>query len=110
MKKTILGIVLAFSIAGAYESTTFKRADENRNDRSYNNDRERENKDQVRVDGYVTYIRDWRDYSTIEIKQRDGRTIKAKVEAGRFMENDIVYGTCVNYKGGEYERCSLSRR
>lgn len=111
MKKTLIVIGLITSLLmGASESVTFKRADDNRNDRSNYNNNDDRNRDQVKVDGYITYIRDWRDYSVIEIKQRNGGVIKGKVELNRYMINDIVNGTCVNYKGGEYERCSLYRR
>lgn len=67
--------------------------------------------DQIRINGYVTNVNKWRDYTIIEIKQRDGQYIKAKVgNNDGFSENDIVSGTCVNYKYGQYERCSLYRR
>ena len=89
--------------------TSYMNGD-NRNYRN-NNYNQNSDSDQIRVDGYVTRVKKWSDYTTIEIKLKDSKYIKAKVgNNDGFSENDIVYGTCVNYRSGQYERCSLHRR
>ncbi len=108
--------ILSLCSTLAFCEVYYKNKDTKYNDREayyLNNDdnRKSSNDDQIRVNGYVTHVNKWRDYTIIEIKQRDGKYIKAKVgNNDGFSENDIVSGTCINYKYGQYERCSLYRR
>jgi hypothetical protein len=102
MKKILLVLGLCSSLA--FSEVYYKNKDNKYVDRDAQSD-------QIRVSGYITNVNEWRDYSIITIKQREGDTIKAKVgNNDGFHENDIVNGTCVNYKYGQYERCSLYRR
>lgn len=102
MKKILLVLGLCSSLA--FSEVYYKNKD--------NKYSERDSKDdQIRVNGYVTNVNEWRDYSIITIKQKNGDNVKAKVGNNEgFHENDIVIGTCVNYKYSQYERCSLYRR
>jgi hypothetical protein len=113
MRKILLSLTLLSSLA--FCDVYYKNKDTKYNDReaSYlnNDNRKSSSDDQLRINGYVTNVNEWRDYMIIEIKQRDGKYIKAKVGKNEgFYENDIVIGTCVNYQYGQYERCSLYRR
>ncbi len=101
MKKLLL-ISLLTSLA--FSEVYYKNKDTKYNDRELADD-------QIRINGYITNVNKWRDYTIIEIKQKDGKYVKAKVgNNDGFSENDIVLGSCVNYKYGQYERCSLYRR
>jgi hypothetical protein len=113
MKKILLFLGLCSSLA--FSEVYYKNKDNKYNDREadyLNNDNRRSSSnDQIYVNGYVTNVNEWRDYMIIQIKLRDGNYIKAKVGKNEgFYENDLVNGTCVNYKYGQYERCSLYRR
>ena len=113
MYKILLALGLCSSLA--FCEVYYKNKDTKYNDREADyldsSDRKSSSDDQLRVNGYVTNVNEWRDYMIIEIKQRDGKYIKAKVGKNEgFYENDIVLGTCVNYQYGQYERCSLYRR
>lgn len=97
-------LVLGLCLSLAFSEVYYKNKDNKYSDRDSQSD-------QIRVSGYITNVNEWRDYSIITIKQKDGDSIKAKVgNNDGFHENDIVSGTCVNYKYNQYERCSLYRR
>jgi hypothetical protein len=112
MKKLLLISLLS---TFAFSEVYYKNKDTKYNDREAhylkNDDRSTSDSDQIRINGYITNVNKWRDYTIIEIKQKDGKYVKAKVgNNDGFSENDIVMGTCINYKYGQYERCSLYRR
>jgi len=102
MKKILLVLGLCSSLA--FSEVYYKNKDTKYNDRY-------KVRDQINVNGYITHVSEWRNYSVITIRLRNGEEIKAKVlPDDRFIENDIVIGRCVNYKRGRYERCSLRIR
>jgi len=109
MKKILITLGLCTSLTFAeiyYNNKDFKHDDRNK---KYN-DRNKV-KDQIHVNGYISRISKWKNYSVITIKLRNGDKIKAKVGSDEgYLENDIVRGRCVNYKRGRYERCSLDVR
>jgi len=102
MKKVLFMIGLCSTLA--FSEVYYKNKDTKYNDRNNTSN-------QIHVHGYITRVTQWRDYNLITIEQKDGKRIKAKVGKNEgFSENDIVSGTCVNYKNNKYERCSLYRR
>ena len=102
MKKIFLVLGLCSTLA--FSEVYYKNKDTKYSDRDNSSD-------QIHVRGYITRVTQWSDYNIITIEQQDGERIKAKVgKNDGFSENDIVSGTCVNYKSNQYERCSLYRR
>ena len=102
MKKILLVLGVCSSLA--FSEVYYKNKDTKYSDRDNSND-------QIHVRGYITSVTQWSEYNIITIEQKDGERIKAK--GGKndgLSENDIVSGTCVNYKHNQYERCSLYRR
>ena len=75
---------------------------------AFNNSKE---KKMISINGTVNSVIKLSNYELIKITLRNNKKITIKLDGlENFYRGDKVYGTCLNFLNGTYEKCSLYKR
>lgn len=95
MKKTIIGLFLTIFM---FQINLFP----------FSNSKD---KKMISINGNVNSVIKFSNYELVKITLRSNKKITIKLEGlENFAKGDKVYGTCLNFINGTYEKCSLYKR